>query len=60
MITPQKKMQMIELAAHVEDLRNNWDMQLEICSLVAKTKKARYDAFVEAGFSVIDALALVK
>ena len=60
MITPQKKMQMIELAAHIEDLQNNWGQQLEIYALVAKTKKAHYDAFVEAGFSASDALMLVK
>lgn len=37
----------------------NWAALLEIWAQTARTKKAKYDAYVKAGFSTTDALYIV-
>lgn len=60
MNTPSKKLSSLELAQLLQDAEKNWPTMLELYAQVAKETKAKYDALIEAGFTVAQAMELLK
>lgn len=60
MSKPTEKMMAINLAQALQTQADRWPMLLELYAADAKEKKAKFDAYVEAGFSSDQALYLVK
>lgn len=49
-----------KLRAAVENLKRNMETNIEFYGLVAKLTRAKYEAYVSAGFSPSEALFLVR
>jgi hypothetical protein len=57
---PTEKMMAIDFAQAMKTQADRWPMILELYAADAKEKKAKFDAYVEAGFSTDQAISLVK
>lgn len=54
------KMRAIELAQMIKDAREALPLRIELFSVMAVEQKAKYDAYVSAGFSSDQAIQLCK
>ena len=55
-----EKMMAINMAQALKTQADRWPMLLELYAADAKEKKAKFDAYIDAGFTADQAIALVK
>jgi hypothetical protein len=57
---PTEKMMAIDFAQALKTQADRWPILLELYAADAKEKKAKFDAYIDAGFTADQAIALVK
>ena len=57
---PTEKMMAIDFAQALKTQADRWPILLELYAADAKAKKAKFDAYVEAGFSTAQAISLLR
>ena len=55
-----EKMMAINMAQALKTQADRWPILLELYAADAKEKKAKFDAYIDAGFTADQAIALVK
>ena len=57
---PTEKMMAIDFAQALKTQADRWPILLELYAADAKEKKAKFDAYIDAGFTAYQSIALVK
>ena len=59
-MNPTEKMMAIDIAQALKTQSDRWPILLELYAAEAKEKKAKFDAYIDAGFTADQAIALVN